>query len=376
MEIVSDSLSKQKEKCKKFAEKYGIPEEDIYAKAEEVLPEKFDKVCQYNFKKLKEINPDITYEDCKEEIEAKSVNEAKRQSLIRGRSFYKSQAARKLRIKEKGKSCFILMRFKDSDFEPRAYKVVTDFIEKNGEEAAKKKGCIDSEGNYVHTDLTTPFENRYGKKINKDNYQGSAIGFFEVTDNNGGTSYEPRFIRIGFTRNKFVPVGKPAKVVVNEGDNEGPLFRGKKTYFYNEGEPEVSNDILTLDLINHVNNLSNEFLDSDRLVNSYDDLMRVSEQQIDDEINYPYAGIVATCTSIGQRDDPDQDIPCQFEVYDDDGDVHTITVWVPVSHFKGMSIIEDQEGILLLTDMYYSKAGEVKYHLGGFLPFESEEVLQ
>lgn len=375
MKFVSDSLSSQEEKCKKFSEQFDIPLEDIYAKADEEYPGILEKECKRIFKKLQNEDPDLVYEDCYEDIKSRSENEARRKSLIRGRSFFKREGAKKQKFKKDGKPCFIIMRFRENDFEPRAYKKIEEFIKKNGEDAARAKGYINSKGEYIHSDFTTIFENQFGKKIYKDNYKSSAIGFFEIKDANGNISYEPRYISISYGRRKNVPIGKPASVIVTESNNAGPLFKDNKMYFYNDGIQDTYDDILSIDLINHIDTLCNKFLDPSRFVDSYDDLVSMSEKLIDENVKYRYAGVKATCMSIGQRDDPESDIPCQFEISDELGNMNTITVWVPVSYFKGMSIIEEQEGILILTDMYYSKDGEIKYFLGGFLPCESQEVI-
>ena len=380
MEIVGDSLSKQKEICKKFSERYGIPEADIYAKAEEVYDEKLEEVCEYNFKKLQKVNPDLIYEDCKEEIRENSINEAQRRALVRARSFYKRQASKKQTIKRDGVPCFILMRFRDTDYENRAYQKVIDFINREGKTKAKELGYIDDEGNCLHCKLTTNFENQYGKKINKNLRKGTAIGFFESTDDDGNETREPRFIRIGFAQNQIVPVGKPAIVTVTEGrnPNPGPMFKDKNALYYRDGIPENDDEVLCLNLAQYIRKLYDRFLDKKRFVNTYDELLKISQQQIDNNEKNSYVGIIATCTSIGQRDDPEADIPCEFEIYDEEtGDIDSITVFVPVVHFKGMSIAEEQEGMLFLTDMYNPKdSDEIRYHLGGFLPYESEEIPQ
>lgn len=133
---------------------------------------------------------------------------------------------------------------------------------------------------------------------------------------------------------------------------------------------------MSVDFANNIINLCNNFLKSDNFADNFEDFIDICTTQIDNHEKIIYAGINATCSSINPIDEnPESDVYCNFEIYDDEnGEIDFISTYVPFERFRNMALIEGTSGILFVTDMYYGKDdGEIKYHLGGFLPVEQGE---
>lgn len=352
-----NTIDFQEQVCEKFAKEHGIPLVDIYTEVNKYFDENIDKVTK-----------DLTSE---EEVK-KATEDLKVKSLIRGRSTFKRKALSLKRLRKNGISSFILFRFRDQDFNKSAWEKVDEYIRENNisDEMAKENGLMDNDGNYLFTGLTTSFSDQFGKKIDKDMITGSAIGFFEHEDN-GEKKYEARFVKIGYAGNKHVPICRPSVVEIKEGDSSGPIF-SEKVYFYNNGIEENNNMIMPLSFANYILNLCSSFLDEESFVQTYDEVIDLGESIIEEHEKWGYVAVEATCSSVGQFSDPTKNIPVEFEIYDEIGDINTITTFVPPKHFEGMSLIEGSSGLLFLVNPYFNKDGEVRFHLGGFMPIGDE----
>ena len=353
---VENTVNFQEEICEKFAKENNIPLVDIYTEANKYYDENLDKVLEGL--------------ESPEDIE-KAKKDLKVRSLVRGRSTFKKKALKINRLKKDGVSSFILLRFRDQDFSRRAWEKVDEYLEENdiSDSLAKEQGLMDDEGNYLYTALTTSFSDQFGKVINKDYVNGAAIGFFEKEEN-GQSKYEARFIRIGYANNRYVPICRPSIVSITEGNSQAPIL-SDKVYFYNDGVEENNDMIVSLQLAKHIGGLCNELLDSDLFVDDYDEVIELAENIIENHEKWGYIGVKATCSSVGQFSDPTKDIPVDFELYDEDK-INTITIFVPPKHFEGMSLVEGTTGLLFLVNPYFNKEGEVKFHLGGFMPIGEE----
>ena len=119
---------------------------------------------------------------------------------------------------------FILMRFRDNDFDANAWKKVDDFIANNSLEDAIARKMVNDEGQYLHTDFTTSFSNQHGKVIDKKNARGYAIAIISTEK---GT--ELRWLSIGkFNVWDKIPLCREVTLIVKEGNQAGPLFTDKK----------------------------------------------------------------------------------------------------------------------------------------------------
>lgn len=375
MKIQTDSLNKQKERCINFSKEYDVPLQDIYAKAEEEYEKIYPKVYS-NILKEKNIDENQSIpEEISEIIDKNAKEETERRSLIRARSSFKRKAVKNQQIKKNGIPAFILMRFRDNDFENNAIRRIDEFIEENGEEEAIRHQYIDNEGNYLHSQFTSSSPNQYGKKIDKGKVKGAAVGFFETEKDDGTKEYDARYIRSDYMHTTEVPICQSCVASVKEGNNASALFSNKNTYWINGAIADNDNPIVSLDFANYIIGLCNKFLDSNRFVDTYNDFISICESQIDNREKISYAGVNATCSSINPLDieNPESDVVCEFEIYDDDnGEIHSIGIYTPFERFRNMALIEGASGILFVSGMYYNKDGEIKYHLGGFLPISGE----
>lgn len=373
MKIQTDSLDKQRKRCADFAKEYDIPLQDIYAKAEEEYEKIYPKVYD-NILKKKGIQKGQQISAEENEIISKAAKkETERRSLIRARSVFKRKAFRNKQIKKNGIPAFILMRFRDNDFENRAAKKIDEYIAEKGEEEAIKLQYIDNDGNYLHCNITNSSPDQYGQKIDKDKVKGSAIGFFEI-EKDGVKQYDARFIRSNRIDKVEMPICQACTADITEGKYLSTFFEDKNTYWINGAIADSNNPIVSLSFANNIMSLCDKFLKSDNFVETYQDFINVCTTQIESHNKNIYAGVNATCSAIIPGQDSDANILCEFEIYDDENEeINSIAIYVPPERFVNMALIEGTSGILFVTDMYFNKDGEIGYHLGGFLPIEQGE---
>ena len=152
------TIESEKEKNAKFAEENGISPEEM----EEVYQEILDNLPE-----------NITGD-----------NRIKR-ALRKTRGTLKKKANTNGEVIDG----FIIMRFRDNDFDANAWSKVDNYVQNHGIDQAKVEGLVNEEGQYIHTAFTTSFSNQHGKVIDKNNVRGTAIAI--VTNKNNKPAKAP-----------------------------------------------------------------------------------------------------------------------------------------------------------------------------------------
>lgn len=253
---------------------------------------------------------------------------------------------------------FMVARFPNSDYNLNAWNKVDNYIKEHGKDDAEAKGMIDDEGNYLHTSLTTNFSDQMGKKIDKNDIRGNALGLFK-----GEKGIDMRFLTISkFCVNDTIPICREISMNVKEADNAGRVFPKKKQFYLNGARyTTMSHYYSAEDFESYAEMIEKEL----------GDIFFSSKDEIDDyasaEENNRYNLAAAFCTvnRIGTPLD-NGSVPVEIELDDE-----LITTWGEKYVFKDLVIEEGIVGLAFINT-YINKEGNAGYRICGFLPLSDE----
>ena len=325
MKLNISNADTERQKNMKFAEDHDIPQEEM------------DKVYEEIYEKLPE-----------------NLTGDKREA----RALRKTRASFKKRINSTGTKLdgFILMRFRDNDFDAKAWEKVDNYVKENGIEKAKEQGMVDSDDKYVHTAFTTTFSTQHGKVIDKENVRGTAVAI--VTNDQGKN--ELRWLNIGkFNVNDTIPLCREVELVIKEANSPGPLYPDRNAYFLNGVNITQPNTYYSDDDFQAYGDLI-ESLCGDIAFYTKDEIDDYAEDNKDNRNNF-IAVPTQSVLRIGNAFD-NGNVPIDLELDDEQ-----ITVWAIKNIFKDLSIEEGIQGIALLST-YINKEGVPGYQIGGFIP--------
>lgn len=324
MKFDFNNIESEREKTQQFAEKNGISEEEI----EEIYQEIYEKLPE-------------------------NLTGDKREL----RALRKTRGALRKKANVTGTELdgFIIMRFRDKDFERLAWEKTDKYVKENGIEAAQKEGMINDDGKYVHSSLTTQFPDQIGRIINKDNVFGQAVS---IVAQDG--KQELRFLTIGkYLVSEKIPLCREVSLIVKEGDRAGALFPDRNGYFLNGVKLNgSSNAYYSEEDFDSYTNIIQE-LCGDIFFNLNEEASQHAQKHANDKFNF--IGLVGIVERIGTPLD-DGTVPINLEL--DDGE---ITLWTKKNIFKNINIEEGIAGIAFVST-YIKQDGTVGYNLGGFLP--------
>ena len=324
MRLNISTVESEKAKNVKFAEDNGISQEEM----EEVYQEIFENLPE-----------DLTGD-----------NRVKR-------ALRKTRGALKKKVNVQGTVLdgFILMRFRDSDFERNAWNKVDKFVQDNGIDEAKAKKLVNDEGQYIHSSFTTSFSDQIGRVIDKDNVRGSAIA---IVTNDKGVN-EMRWLNIGkFNVFDKIPLCREIQLIVKEANQPGPFFKNN-AYFLNGTKIIEGDAYCSIEEYQAYGDLIEELCG---------DIIYYTKEEIDDwaqnnttNKNNFIAVPVSSVLRLGNVLESGS-VPIEFELDDDQ-----ITAWADKNIFKDLTIEEGIEGLAMLNT-YVNKDGVPGYRIGGFLP--------
>lgn len=253
---------------------------------------------------------------------------------------------------------FMVARFRNSDYNLNAWNKVDRYVAKHGKEDAKAKGMIDDEGNYLHTSLTTNFSDQMGKKIDKDDVRGNALGLFKGED-----GIDMRFLTISkFCVNDKIPICREISMNIKEAQNPGKLFPKKNQYYLNGARyTTISHYYSAEDFQSYAKMIEEEC----------GDIFFSSKDEIDDYANdeqsnaFNLAAAFCTVNRIGTPLD-NGSVPIEIELDDE-----VITTWAEKYIFKDLAIEEGIVGLAFINT-YINKEDNVGYRICGFLPLADE----
>lgn len=325
MRLNISTVESERAKNAKFAEENGISQEEM------------DDVYQEIFENLPE---DLTGD-----------NRIKR-------ALRKTRGALKKKVNVQGIELdgFIIMRFRNNDFEANAWNKVDKYVTENGIDAAKAKGFVNEKGEYIHSSLTTSFSNQQGKVIDKDNVRGSAIAIVTNKDNQN----ELRWLNIGkFNVFDKIPLCREVQLIIKEGNQAGPLFPDRNAYFLNGVKLTQANAYYSDEEFQAYGNLI-EKLCGDIVYYTKEEIDEYAQANTSNRNNY-IAVPVSSVSRLGNAID-NGSVPIEFELDDDQ-----ITVWADKDIFRDLTIEEGIQGIAMLNT-YVNNEGNPGYRIGGFLP--------
>ena len=251
---------------------------------------------------------------------------------------------------------FIFMRFRDTNYNEYAWQLVNEYVDTHGIDEAKEKGMVDGKGDYVHTSYTTQFSDQFGKRIDRKDARGSAVGIFQ-----GENGMEGRFISIGkFQVWESIPLCREVAVNVKEADKPGKLFTDRNQFFLNGVRATSASHYYTAEDFQAY---------ADMIEDACGDIFFSSKDDIDDYASnntdkFNFVAAYGVASRIGTPLD-DGTIPVEIELDDE-----VITTWASKNIFKDLTI---EEGIVGLAFINTSLGDEkVYYRLGGFLPLADE----
>lgn len=274
------------------------------------------------------------------------------------RALRKTRGALKKKVNVQGTQLdgFIVMRFRNNDFEAKAWEKVHKFVEDNDEATARQKGYINDDGEYVHSALTTSFSNQHGKVIDKKNVRGSAIAIVTNKDNKN----ELRWLNIGkFNVFDEIPLCREVQLIIKEGNQAGPLYPDRNAYFLNGVRLTQANAYYSDEEFQAYANLI-EKLCGDICYYTKEEIDAYAQQNASNKYNF-IAVPVSSVSRLGNAID-NGSVPIEFELDDDQ-----ITVWADKDIFRDLTIEEGIQGIAMLST-YLNKEGVPGYRIGGFIP--------
>lgn len=332
MKLNINNADSEREKNQKFAEEHNISQEEM------------DEIYNEIFEQLPE---ELTGERREARALRKTRNTLKKKVNISGTLV----------------DGFILMRFRNNDFDKNAWNKVDNYVKENGIEKAREDGMVNADGEYLHSSLTTSFSNQHGQVIDKDNVRGSAVAIV-AREEGEDVIEELRWLNIGkFVVNDKIPLCREATLVVKEGEKPGPLFNNNALF------------------LNGIRNVSPNAYYSDEDFQAYGDMIEslcgdiayYSKVEIDkhafDNRNQRNDFIAVPVQSVSRLGNPldNGSVPIDFELEDDQ-----ITAWADDYIFKDLTIEEGIQGILMLSTYIKIKKDTQEevpgYRIGGFLP--------
>lgn len=324
MKFNFNDVESERTKTQQFAEKNGITEEEI----EEVYQEIYENL------------PENLTGD-KRELRAlrKTRGTLRKKANVTGTSL----------------DGFIIMRFRDKDYERNSWNKVDKYVKENGLDTAKEKGMVDSNGNYLHNDLTTQFPDQKGRIIKKDNVFGQAVSIV-VQDG----KQELRFLTIGkYLVDEKIPLCREVTLVVKEGDRPGALFQDRNGYFLNGIKLNGSSNAYYSDedFDSYIDIISE--LCGDIFFNLGEEANQYAQKHNNEK--FDFIGLPGIVERIGTPLE-NGSVPIELEL--DDGG---LTVWADKNIFKGITIEEGIAGIAFVSP-YIKQNGDAGFRLGGFLP--------
>ena len=253
---------------------------------------------------------------------------------------------------------FIIMRFKDKDFEANAWNKVNKYVEDNGIDKAKEEGMVNANGDYIHTKFTTSFATQHGKKIDKENVRGEAVGI--VVNEKG--EQELRFLSIGkYSVFDNIPLCRELTLNVKEGTSPGPLY-DKNIYFLNGADyaSDSTNAYYSDEDFNAYTEIISK-LCGDIMFDTIEDIEAYARNNRDNRYNF-IGVVVSSVERIGNAL-ADGAVPIELEV-----DTGAITTWASKNVFKDLNIEDGIPGVALVNT-YVNSNDEVGCRIGGFLPY-------
>lgn len=274
------------------------------------------------------------------------------------RALRKTRGALKKKINVQGVELdgFIVMRFRNNDFERNAWNKVDKFVQDKGIDEAKAKGFVNANGDYIHSSLTTSFSNQQGKVIDKDNVRGSAIAIVTNKDNKN----ELRWLNIGkFNVFEKIPLCREVQLIVKEGNQAGPLYPDRNAYFLNGVKLTQGNAYYSDEEFQAYANLI-EKLCGDIAYYTKEEIDEYAKQNTNNRNNF-IAVPVSSVSKLGNAID-NGSVPIEFELDD-----AQITAWADRDIFRDLTIEEGIQGIAMLNT-YVNSEGNAGYRIGGFIP--------
>lgn len=254
---------------------------------------------------------------------------------------------------------FIFMRFRDSDFNLNAWKKVDAYVKKNGIDAAIQQQMVNADGDYVFSSYTSNIPDQAGKKIDKDNITGTALGLFKTGEDN---AIEVRFLKIGkFNVKDDIPICREISVNIKDAGTVGKMFTNKNQLYVNGVKFENQSYYYTEETFQTY---------IDIIEKQCGDVFFSSKADIDEHATSKgnvanFIAVYSVVNRIGNIQD-DGDVPIELEI--DDG---LITAWAPKNVFKDLTIEEGIAGVSFI-ETYVKKDGQVRYRFGGFLPLSED----
>lgn len=321
-----NSIDKEIQQNKEFAEKFGIPEEEM------------EQVYQKLYNSMDNIEDD---------------NVRTLRALRRTRGALRKEAQGSIRM-----DGFLLARLPDNSYNEWAWNHVHEYVEENGLDKAKANGLVDEEGNYLHD---RGFNK--GKPIDKTAVWGNAIGLFE---NNKGKVVARQLSINNEHLSDLIPICQEATFKVGEAEKNGNIIKDNKLLYFNG---------VTLSEEPHI--FSNEMVAvyKGKIVEVFGDIIfdnKIDAIQYLEKTNHnntDFAGVVAVCEEINIPDNDNYNIRLHFTTEDDP--IDGFSCYITPGMLKGLNLQEGVEGILFITTTK-RKDGSLMIHCAGFLPKEEE----
>lgn len=251
---------------------------------------------------------------------------------------------------------FLFMRFRNSNFNEYAWKLVDEYVDTHGLEEAKEKGMVNDEGEYLHTSYTTQFSEQMGKVIDKKDARGFVLGFFKIDD-----EIEARFATMGkFSVWDKFPLCREISANIKEATKPGKLLTNKNQVFLNGARYTTMSHYYSADDFQTYAGM---------IEDACGDILFSTKAEIDDyalDTNDPF-NFVATYATVNRLGEPTDNgnIPIELEIDDD-----VITAWAEDYIFKDLTIEEGITGLAMLNTN--ASDDTVYYRIGGFLPLSDD----
>ena len=251
---------------------------------------------------------------------------------------------------------FIFMRFRDTNYNEYAWQLVNEYVDTHGIDEAKEKGMVDDKGDYVHTSYTTQFSDQFGKRIDRKDARGTALGIFQ-----GDDGMEGRMLSIGkFSVWEPIPLCREVAVNVKEANKPGKLFADKNQYFLNGVRATTASHYYTAEDFQSYANMIEDVC-GDIFFSMKSDIDEYAENNND---RLTFVAAYGAVTRIGEPLD-DGAVPVEIELEDE-----VITTWATKNIFKDLTIEEGIVGLAFINTNVGSE--KIFYNLGGFLPLADD----